>query len=158
MSLKNLKATLIFKEVLEKDKKQFKISDVSCTIYKHKRDRIHITGVKSMMVLHKYRKKVEEIYKLPVIEVRIDNMFYSKKDKRNVDLNKLYYYMRISEKYFVNYNPELFCGMFLEPYKKGSATILLFRTGSYTFLGAKSVDDVNMSEFFLNSLINMLLK
>ena len=59
MSLKNLKATLIFKEVLETDKKQFKISDVSYTIYKHKRDRIHITGVKSMLMLHQYRKNIQ---------------------------------------------------------------------------------------------------
>ncbi len=53
-----------------------------------------------------------------MIEVRIDNMFYSKKDKRNIDLKKLYYYMQKNYVYFVNYNPELFCGMFLEPYNK----------------------------------------
>ena len=90
--------------------------------------------------------------------MKIDNIFYSKKDKRNIDLEKLYYYMHKSEVYFVNYNPELFCGMFLEPYNKEQSTILLFRTGSYTFLGAKSMDDINNSNTFVNILINIILK
>ena len=101
---------------------------------------------------------LEYKYKQQVIEVRIDNMFYSKKDKRNIDLKKLYYYMQKNDVYFVNYNPELFCGMFLEPYNKKKSTILLFRTGSYSFLGAKSMEDINDSNNFVNSLIHMILK
>ena len=158
MSLKNIKATLIFEKVLSSDGGYFKINGVSFIIYKHKLDQIHITGVKSKLMLQYYRYIMEYKYKQQVIEVRIDNMFYSKKDKRNIDLYKLYYYMRKSEMYFVNYNPELFCGMFLEPYNKKKSTIILFRTGSYTFLGAKSMDDIYTSNNFVNGLINMFLK
>ncbi len=158
MSLKNIKATLKFKEVVGRDGEQFKINGASFTIYKHKLDRIHITGVKSKVMLQYYRYIMECKYKVKVLEVRIDNMFYSKKDKRNIDLYKLYYYMRKSDMYFVNYNPELFCGMFLEPYNKKKSTIILFTTGSYTFLGAKSMDDIYTSNNFVNGLINMFLK
>ena len=35
-------------------------------------------------------------YELPVIEVRIDSMFYSKEDNTNIDLYKLHIYMRDS--------------------------------------------------------------
>ena len=109
-------------------------------------------------MLKYYRYILEYKYKQQVIEVRIDNMFYSKKDRRNIDLYKLYYYMWKSDMYFVNYNPELFCGMILEPYDKKKSTIILFTTGSYTFLGAKSMDDIYTSNNFVNGLINMFLK
>ena len=60
--------------------------------------------------------------------------------------------------YFVNYNPELFCGMFYEPYNMKKIPILLFRSGSFTFWGAKSMDDLHNSNKFVNGLINMFLK
>ena len=90
MSLKNIKATLVFGEDLKSGEKQFKINNVSFTIYKYKCDQIQITGLKSVTMLKYYRNILEYKYRHEVIEVRIDNMFYSKKDKRNIDLKKLY--------------------------------------------------------------------
>ena len=55
MSLKNIKATLVFDEDLKNEEKQFKINNVSFTIYKYKCDRIHITGLKSAIMLKYYR-------------------------------------------------------------------------------------------------------
>ena len=153
MSLKNIKATLVFEGDLKSGVTQFKINNASFTIYKYKCDRIHITGLKSVTMLKYYRNILEYKYRQEVIEVRIDNMFYSKKDNRNIDLKKLYYNLRKNNEYFVNYNPELFCGMFLEPYNKKKSTILLFRTGSYTFLGVKSMSEINDSEKFVNRLM-----
>ena len=144
---------MVFTEDLKSGEKQFKINNVSFTIYKYKCDRIHITGLKSVTMLKYYRNILEYKYRQEVIEVRIDNMFYSKKDNRNIDLKKLYYNLRKNNEYFVNYNPELFCGMFLEPYNKKKSTILLFRTGSYTFLGVKSMSEINDSEKFVNRLM-----
>merc|ERR1712082_286509 len=46
-------------------------------------------------MLQYYRYILEYKYKQQVIEVRIDNMFYSKKDRRNIDLYKLYYLLFI---------------------------------------------------------------
>ena len=57
--------------------------------------------------------------------------------------------------YFVNYNTEWFCGMFLEPYNKEKCIILLFRTGSYTFLGVKSMGEIQDNIKFKAELINL---
>ena len=97
---------------------------------------------------------MENKYEQEVIQERIDNMFYSKKDDINIDLDKLYYYMQNSDVYFVNYNPERFCGMFLEPYNNANkCTILLFRTGSYTFLGMKTMEEIEDNIKFVNILL-----
>ena len=155
MSLKNIKATLIFGHDLKREGEKFKINNVSFTIYKYKSDRIHITGVKSIKELKYYKCMMEDKYKQKVIQERIDNMFYSKKDDINIDLNKLYYYMQNSDVYFVNYNAERFCGMFLEPYNNDNkCTILLFRTGSYTFLGMKTMEEIEENIKFVNFLIS----
>ena len=61
-------------------------------------------------MLKYYRNILEYKYRQKVIEKRI----YSMKDNRNINLKKLYYYLKKSNNYFVNYNPELFCGMCLE--------------------------------------------
>ena len=66
--------------------------------------------------------------------------------------------MRENKMYFVNYNPELFCGMFLEPYDKKPTTTLLFRTASNTFLGAKTMNDISTNNYFVNCLINKFVK
>ena len=153
MSLKNIKATLIFGQDLKSGGEKFKINKVSFTIYKYKSDRIHITGVKSISELKYYKYMMENKYEQEVIQERIDNMFYSKKDDRNIDLDKLYYYMQNSDVYFVNYNAERFCGMFLEPYNNGKCTILMFRTGSYTFLGMKTMEEIEDNIKFVNKLI-----
>ena len=155
MSLKNIKATLIFGEDLKSGGEKFKINKVSFTIYKYKSDRIHITGVESISKLKYYKYMMENKYGQEVIEERIDNMFYSKKDNRNINMEKMYYYMQKSDVYFVNYNTERFCGMFLEPYNKEKCTILLFRTGSYTFLGVKSMREIQDSIKFVAELINL---
>ena len=153
MSLKNIKATLIFGQDLKRGGEKFKINNVSFTIYKYKSDRIHITGVKSIKELEYYKYVMENKYEQKVIQERIDNMFYSKKDDINIDLDKLYYYMQNSDVYFVNYNVERFCGMFLEPYNNNKCTILLFRTGSYTFLGMKVMEEIEENIKFVNMLL-----
>ena len=153
MSLKNIKATLIFGQDLKRGGEKFKINNVSFTIYKYKSDRIHITGVKSIKELEYYKYVMENKYEQKVIQERIDNMFYSKKDDINIDLDKLYYYMQNSDVYFVNYNAERFCGMFLEPYNNNKCTILLFRTGSYTFLGMKTMEEIEENIKFVNMLL-----
>ena len=62
-------------------------------------------------------------------------------------------YLQKNTEYFDNYNQELFCGMFLELYNKKISIILLFKTGSYTFLGAKSMREINDGEKFVNRLM-----
>ena len=68
MSLKNIKATLIFGEDLKSGGEKFKINKVSFTIYKYKSDRIHITGVESISKLKYYKYMMENKYGQEVIE------------------------------------------------------------------------------------------
>ena len=59
-------------------------------------------------------------------KARIDNTFFSKKNYRNVDLRRVYKFMQKSRKFHVEYNVELFAGMYLKPKQKYYPTILFF--------------------------------
>ena len=67
----------------------------------------------------------------------------------------LYYHLRdqCKDKYVIDYNIELFPGMFIKSKIKGLPTILLFRTGSYQIIGCKSVEMVIK---YKNIIYNML--
>ena len=90
--------------------------------------------------------------------MKIDNMFFSKKDNKNLDMCLLYNYLKENKNYFCNYNIELFAGMYLHPTNKLYPTILLFRTGSYTLMGGKSLKYIHESEHFVKDLIQMFKK
>ena len=72
-----------------------------------------------------------------MLKVRIDNTFYSQKNYRNVDLNKVHTFMQVNKLFHVEYNSELFAGIYLHPKQKHYPTILFFRSGSYTMMGGK---------------------
>ena len=90
--------------------------------------------------------------------MKIDNIFYSKRDFRNIDMRALYTYIRGNKDYFCNYNIDLFAGMYLHPSDKNYPTILLFRTGSYSLMGGKSIKFILESESFAKNLIHMFEK
>ena len=70
----------------------------------------------------------------------------------------LYKYVKENKDYFVNYNIELFAGMYLHPTNKLYPTILVFRTGSYILMGGKSLKLLYESEQFVKDLIQMFKK
>ena len=96
------------------------------------------------------RKKIKE--------ERIDNLFFSKKDKKNIDLDQLSIYLHGHTKYFASYTHELFPGMHLLPKDKSFPTIVLFRTGSFTLMGSKNLNAIFESEAFVESIIDMFKK
>ena len=51
------------------------------------------------------------------MKVRIDNTFFSQKNYRNVDLAQVYMFMQNDEDFLVDYNCELFAGMYFKPKK-----------------------------------------
>ena len=51
-------------------------------------------------------------------------------------MKKVYKSMQDDSMFHVDYNEELFAGMFLKPKTGEYPTILLFGTGSYTMMGA----------------------
>jgi len=93
-----------------------------------------------------------------VLKVRIDNTFFSKKDYKNIDMCALYNDLKGKKDYIVDYNIEVFAGMYLHPKDRKYPTMIIFRTGSYIMMGGKSLKIVFESELFLKRLILKYLK
>ena len=161
MKIKNIKVRFIFeKDVIVKPNKQIIWRDGKATfsIYKDATKFINLTGLKSLHEIKQQKLEMEKLFKQNIISVKIDNIFYSKKDDKNLDMGSLYNYLKGRKDYFCNYNIELFAGMYLHPSNKNYPTILLFRTGSYTLFGGKSMKLILESENFVQDLIHMFEK
>ena len=157
MKLRNLKASFILKEKISSLPKiknvTFKQNNFTFNIYHHSSYLVNVTGVKTLEQLKLARQIIEEKLQQPVLKVRIDNTFFSQKNYRNVDLNKVYTFMQHHNAYSVDYNVELFAGMYLHPKKIDYPTILFFRTGSYTMMGGKQWKILKDCERFVKTLI-----
>ena len=157
MKLRNIKASFILEEKVCKQKQGinyvYKHLGFTFTIYNHSPYFVNVTGIKSFDRLKLAREIIELEIKINVKKVRIDNTFFSKKNYRNVDLRRVYKFMQKSRKFHVEYNVELFAGMYLKPKQKYYPTILFFRTGSYTMMGGKKMEILKECETIVNNLI-----
>jgi TATA-box binding protein (TBP) (component of TFIID and TFIIIB) len=162
MKLRNLKASFFLKDkVLTTEKKKnvtFKQDTFTFNIYRHSPYLVNVTGVKTFERLKLARQIIEEKLQQSVLTVRIDNTFYSQKNYRNVDLIKVYEFMQHHDTFRVDYNVELFAGMYFHPKKVNYPTILFFRTGSYTMMGGKQWKILKDCERFVKTLIEMFDK
>jgi TATA-box binding protein (TBP) (component of TFIID and TFIIIB) len=160
MKLNNIKVSFIFENNVVKDQNKqiiWKNGNFTFTIYKHNRKLVNVTGLKSAEEIEQQKKLIEEMFQQKVKKERIDNTFFSKKDYKNIDMPSLYKHLKENKDYFVSYNIELFPGMYLHPKDKQYPTMILFRTGSYTMMGGKSIKVVYESELFLKTLIEKYL-
>ena len=157
MELRNIKASFILEEKFTTKQKGinyiFKHEGITFTIYIHSPYLVNVTGIKSFDCLKLAREIIELEIKMNVKNVRIDNTFFSKKNYRNVDLRRVYKFMQKSRKFHVEYNVELFAGMYLKPKQKYYPTILFFRTGSYTMMGGKKMKILKECETIVNEII-----
>ena len=158
MKLKNIKASFIFDQNLIEGKSGtekfiFKEQNVTYTIYKHTPHLLNVTGVKSIAQLMNCKSDMEERFNKKIIQERVDNLFFSKKDNKNLDMDQLHQYLKGNELYHASYVHELFPGMHLLPKNKLYPTIVLFRTGSFTLMGSKDLDCIFESESFVKRLI-----
>ena len=161
MELKNIKVRFIFKDdIITKANKQiiWKNGKSTFSIYKDATKFINVTGLKSLQEIKQQKLAMEDRFKQKIIDVKIDNIFFSKKDDKNINMHSLYNYLKGVKNYFCNYNIELFSGMYLHPLNKLYPTILLFRTGSYTLMGGKSLKVIYESEHFVKHLIDKFEK
>ena len=157
MELRNIKASFILEEILSTKRKGinyiFKHEGITFTIYNHLPYLVNVTGIKIFEQLKLAREIIELEIKINVKKVRIDNTFYSKKNYRNVDLKRVYEYMQNNEDFHVEYNVELFAGMYFKPKNPNYPTILFFRTGSYIMMGGKKINILNECETIVNKII-----
>ena len=91
MSIKNIKASFILEEKVTVTSKNciFKQDNVVYTIYPHVRNLVNVTGIKRFEQLEIAKKIIESKLKQKVVNVRIDNTFFSKKNYENVDMVKV---------------------------------------------------------------------
>ena len=158
MSIKNIKASFILEEKVNAPSKNciFKQDNVVYTIYPHFWNLVNVTGIKRFEQLEMAKKIIESKLKQKVVNIRIDNTFFSKKNYENVDMVKVYKFMQNNPLFHVDYNIELFIGMYLK--HKTSEYPTIFRTGSYTMMGAKKNDMLIKCQTFANILIIMFNK
>ena len=161
MKLNNIKESFIFENnLIQHENKQviWKNGNFTFTIYKHSQQLVNITGLKNAEEIEQQKSVIEELFQQKVKKVRIDNVFFSKKDYKNIDMPSLYKHLKENKDYFVSYNIEVFAGMYLHPKDKQYPTMIIFRTGSYTMMGGKSLKIVYECEIFLKTLIQKYLK
>ena len=82
MKLNNIKASFIFENnVVNNEKRQsiWKNGNYTFTIYNHTPKLINITGVKTTEEIEQQKTLLEEMFNQRVLQVRIDNTFFSKK-------------------------------------------------------------------------------
>ena len=157
MKLCNLKASFIFKKPVETTKKEknfiIRHAPFTFTIYHHAPYLVNVTGVKSLDQLTLAKEIIEGKLQQQVVNVRVDNTFFAQKNFANVDLKQVYAFMKNSDKFYVEYNTELFAGMYFHSKKDNYPTILFFRTGSYTMMGGREENILKECEEFVISLI-----
>ena len=165
MDVKNLKCTFTFENNVINDENKhlqllFKIDDVKISIYGHSPTFLNATGLKSLKDIEHYKCLFEQKYAQQCKSVRIDNVFISNKDFKNIDLQKCYNYIKefYNDKYRVEYNFELFPAMYIYPKDKTLPTMLLFRTGSYQFMGGCTSEGLLQTRQFVKHLIDMFCK
>ena len=157
MELRNIKASFILEEKCSTNRKGinyiFKHLGFTFTIYNHSPYFVNVTGIKSFERLKLARGIIEKKLQKTIVKTRIDNTFFSQKNYRNIDLTHVCEFMKNNEDFHVDYNIELFSGMYFKPKKPNYPTILFFRTGSYTMMGGKCMSKIMGCETLVNKLI-----
>ena len=153
MKLRNIKAHFNLDKTINMEliRKIFKACNATFTIHSHHKNVVHVTGVKSYTHLKLCIQYIENNFDVRVIESIIDNQFFSHKDNKVIDLKKIYEQLR--ESHIVFFEPELSPSMIIKHKIKFFPTILLFRTGSYTFLGGK-MENIKFTNNFITDVIN----
>ena len=133
---------------------------VKITVYGHSPLLINVTGCKSMQEVKRYQNCIETAFNVQCRNLKIDNIFYSYKDHKNIDMSSLYYHVRdeFKQRFVIDYNVELFPGLYMKTKCKGEPTLILFQSGSYTFMECKSINQVKEYELFIIYLLNHFIE
>ena len=148
----------ILKQKLMRSKKyKFVIKNKIIIVYGHSPYLLNVTGLKSKKDIDEIICDIESLYDVKCNKVKLDNIFYSHKDRKTISLWHLYYFLRgySPDGYLVDYNVESFPGMFLKTKSKQLPTIILFTTGSFSIIGGKSFESVKIAKSFVNKLYSL---
>ena len=146
------------------EKKQnfgFRVSGTSVTFYKHSRDILHVTGIKSKSQLTSIFDFVKITIHNEAISSQVDNSLFSFKNCLEVKpLNFTTAIKQVENEglFTCSYTPEIFPALFLKPKaflkKGGFPTILLFTSGSVVMLGGKTIVKIVKALTMIEKLMN----
>lgn len=160
MKIKNIKCSFLTNGLVKEGLKRsetfkFLIDEATIFIFGHSPYQLNVTGLKNVEDVEHYVRVIEKKYNIKCKDVKIDNIFISHKDNKNIKLSNVFYYAKenFSHLYLVDYNVELFPGMFLKPKNKKYPTIILFRTGSFQLMGGKNLPSILKAHQIVNDII-----
>lgn len=161
MKIRNIKCSFITNGLVREGLKRsetykFVLDEATIFIFGHSPNRLNVTGLKSAEDVEHYVRVIETKFNIKCTDVKIDNIFISHKDSKNIKLSNVYHYAKekFSHLYLVDYNVELFPGMFLKPKDKKYPTIILFRTGSFQLMGGKDLPSILEAHQIVNDIID----
>ena len=160
MRVCNIKISIYFEEALfEKMKTKEKIH--SClaswkiTQYRHSPHLMNVTGIRSESEINDVIIQLEEIYNNKCVKHQIDSVMLSHRDHKIIKLCNVYKHLKsVTDKYYIDYHPEIFTGMYLKPFNREYPTVNLFYTASFQLLGGKSFEKINYTVGMVKELIN----
>ena len=159
MKICNIKMSVYFVKDLFKKKKSnekviFHIKKWIITIYYHTPNHVNVTSIKSRDDIPKIITHLESKYGVKSVRHQIDCAMISHKDNIKIKMSEITNALKtISNIYHVEFEPEIFTGMFLKPINREYPTINIFYTGSYQLLGGKSFEKIDESIFIIESII-----
>ena len=162
MKLCNIKISLYFdRDFYEKKRCNEKIitrvKNWTFTQYLHSPKLVNATGLKSSKDIQKIISFWEEKYNVKCLEYKVDSCMLSHKDSRVIKLEKVEDILpSITKKYYIDFNPEIFCGMYLKPFDRLFPTINLFYTGSYQLIGGHYLENIEESLAIVKKLLQQL--
>ena len=147
-------------KLMKTEKCTIPFGSVKITIYWHSPLLLNVTGSKSVEEVKRKQNFIETAFNVQCKNLKIDNIFYSYKDYKSIDMSALYYHVsdKFKVKFVIDYNVELFPGLYMKTKCKGIPTLILFRTGSYTIMGCKSINQVKEYRMFIINLLNHFVK
>ena len=159
MRICNIKISVYFESDLlpmkkTNEKNIFKLKSWIITIYLHSTKHVNVTGIKSREEIAQVIQALEKEYGVKSLNHKIDSAMISHKDKKRLGIEGIRKALQpVSTLYHMDYEPEIFSGIFLKPTNRQYPTINLFFTGSYQLLGGKSFDTIEKSIEIVQSVI-----
>ena len=165
MKVRNIKCSVYTKGFLKDGLKRsevykFSMDEITMFIYGHSPQHLNVTGLKCVEDVKYIMGRIEKKFNIKCINVKIDNIFISHKDTKNIKLSNVYQHVNQNFKhlYIADYNVELFPGMFLKPKSNAWPTIILFRTGSFQIMGGKDYKCILEAQSLVQNIINHFVK
>ena len=131
--------------------------DCVITIYKHSPTSLHITGIKSDLMIIEVFEFLANVLNTRIISSKINNSMFCGKFDHHVNISYIIKRIGKSAFYTCTFCEEIFPACFIkgtkEKKREGFPTILLFPNGSYIIMGAKNIQSVKNAYMFLNVLV-----